>query len=513
MEPSDETQSSSELIVSQYVDGFQIPIMFPTEEFRSAMQYKPRPGDLFIVTYPKCGTTWAQQVLLLIFRQGEPLESLKEFNLATPFMDVRGAKSAENMPRPNAIKTHLPFHLVPWSEQAKYIYIARNPKDCCVSYFHHTKNIPRHGFKGNFDQYFELFLSGKVDYGDCFDHLMEWYEHSRYFKPYTMSETSATLPTQIIEGLKMTLLFPADVFRSGIQYKPRPDDVFIVTYPKCGTTWAQHILLLLFSRGEPVDERKFFSATPFLEVAGAKAAETMPRPGAVKTHLPFRLTPWSNEAKYIYITRNPKDCCVSYYHHMKNLPVHGFKGTFDEFFEHFISGDIGYGDYFDNLLGWYEHRNDPNVLFMTYEDMKENPEAAILKMASFIDEEKYAKPLREDPEKLQRVVKYSSFKHMKVMVNKNLNDLFNMSKEELLKSDLPDEMKKAFDPLLEEVKLKGEKPEFNNFVRKGIVGDWRNYFSEEQSKRMDQKFSERMNGTELEKLWRIYTYDPVSLSL
>ncbi|XP_055935691.1 sulfotransferase 1 family member D1-like [Argiope bruennichi] len=319
-----------------------------------------------------------------------------------------------------------------------------------------------------------------------------------------MSESPATLPIYEIEGLKMPLMFSPDAFRSGIQYKPRPNDVFIVTYPKCGTTWAQHILLHLFSRGEAVDENKFFSATPFLEVTGAKAAETMPRPGALKTHLPFHLTPWSDEAKYIYITRNPKDCCVSYYHHMKNLPGHGFKGTFDEFFECFISGNIGYGDYFDNLLGWYEHRNDPNVLFMTYEEMKENPEAAILKMASFIDEEEYAKLLREDPEKLQRVLKYSSFKHMKEVVNESMNNLFNMSKEELFKSDLPDEMKKSFDSMREEAKLKGDKPEASNFVRKGIVGDWRNHFSEEQSKRMDQKFAERTKGTELKNLWKNY---------
>lgn len=87
-----------------------------------------------------------------------------------------------------------------------------------------------------------------------------------------------------------------------------------------------------------------------------KVAEAMPRPGAFKTHLPFRLVPWSDKAKYIYVTRNPKDTCVSAFHHMKNLPVNGFEGNFDEFFEHFLSGDIDLGDYFDHVLGWYEHR-------------------------------------------------------------------------------------------------------------------------------------------------------------
>ncbi|GBL76482.1 Sulfotransferase 1 family member D1 [Araneus ventricosus] len=133
----------------------------------------------------------------------------------------------------------------------------------------------------------------------------------------------------------------------------------------------------------------------------------MTRPGAIKTHLPYHLTPRSEEAKYIYVTRNPKDCCVSYYHHMKSIPGHGFNGTFDQFFELFISGRIDYGDYFDHLLAWYKHRKDPNVLFMTYEEMKENPETAVLKMASFLDEEKFAKPLKDYPEKLSNVLKSS----------------------------------------------------------------------------------------------------------
>ncbi|GFT12256.1 sulfotransferase 1C2 [Nephila pilipes] len=177
MERPQEEETSSEPFLSHYVNGFQIP-MFPHGNFRSALEYKPIPGDVFIVTYPKCGTTWAQQMLVLIFRQGEPLESQKGFNDVSPFMDARGGKSAEDMPRPNAIKTHLPFRLIPWSEEAKYIYIARNPKDCCVSYFHHMRNIPHKGFKGNFDEFFEIFMTGKIHYEDYFDHLMEWYEHS-----------------------------------------------------------------------------------------------------------------------------------------------------------------------------------------------------------------------------------------------------------------------------------------------------------------------------------------------
>ncbi|GFQ73753.1 hypothetical protein TNCT_516371 [Trichonephila clavata] len=257
-------------------------------------------------------------------------------------------------------------------------------------------------------------------------------------------------------------------------------------------------------RAYDVGHRLLFSSAPFLEITGAEGAEKMPRPGAIKVHFPFHLTPWSEKAKYLYVTRNPKDCCVSYYHHMKNLPGHGFKGTFDQFFELFISGKIDYGDYFDHLLGWYEHRNDPNVMFVTYEEMKENPAAAVLKMASFIDEEKYAKPLREDPQKLNNVLQYSSFKHMKEVVNKAMDDLFKMTPEEIMKTNLPDQMKKTFSTVEKKKDSEVSSPPSVNFVRKGIVGDWKNHLSEDQSKRMDQKFAERTKGTEIENYWKEY---------
>lgn len=82
----------------------------------------------------------------------------------------------ENMKRPRAIKIHLPFHLAPWSANAKYIHVVRNPKDACVSFFYHMKDTPGHGYDGTFDDFFEDYLTEEVDFGGYFDHLMGWYE-------------------------------------------------------------------------------------------------------------------------------------------------------------------------------------------------------------------------------------------------------------------------------------------------------------------------------------------------
>ncbi|GFX99599.1 transposable element Tcb1 transposase [Trichonephila clavipes] len=75
---------------SSIVDGFRMPHVFSAESFRSARQYQPRPDDVFIITYPKCGTTWAQQIIFLIYKLGEPCESSTELLGDFPFLELRG---------------------------------------------------------------------------------------------------------------------------------------------------------------------------------------------------------------------------------------------------------------------------------------------------------------------------------------------------------------------------------------------------------------------------------------
>lgn len=59
------------------------------------------------------------------------------------------------------IKTHLPFKLMPHNIQevgAKVVYVARNPKDVAVSYFHLNKVGPGFLFNQDFESFVEYFL-------------------------------------------------------------------------------------------------------------------------------------------------------------------------------------------------------------------------------------------------------------------------------------------------------------------------------------------------------------------
>lgn len=99
--------------------------------------------------------------------------------------------------------------------------------------------------------------------------------------------------------------------------------------------------------------------------------ENMASPRFIKTHLPVPLLPEQLNGvkpKIVYVARNPKDMCVSYYHYCKL--VHGLHGSFDEFCDLFIQGKTPIGPIWDHILGFWEQRDEPNVLFLKYEDMK-----------------------------------------------------------------------------------------------------------------------------------------------
>lgn len=302
-----------------------------------------------------------------------------------------------------------------------------------------------------------------------------------------------------VEGVRLNKYFPEECIRSALAYKPRPGDVFIVSYPKCGTTWVQHIVYNIYMDAIiPEDPQDRFFRMPFLELQGGEAAIHGRKPGALKTHLSFSKNPYSADAKYIYVTRNPYDCCVSYYYHTKHIPAYEYQdGTFDEFFDSFVNGKTEYGDYFDHLLSWYAHRDDPNVLFLTYEDLKKDTKEWVLKIADVLGET-YGTKLREDPSFLDKVLDMCSLDRMKEVVNTRMSTprdkITSLTKIEDLHPSLLKGLQAASELL--------KKPMTGDFIRKGIVGDWRNHFSEEQIKAMKRRIAEKTKNSDVMDLWK-----------
>lgn len=296
-----------------------------------------------------------------------------------------------------------------------------------------------------------------------------------------------------MDGFRLSKNFTLEHFRSALKYQPGPNDKFVVTFPKCGTTWTQHIGYLIFSKGVPPSSGlEFLRRSPFLEMFGAETVAQMERPGVIKTHLPYNMVPQHPEAKYVYVCRNPKDACVSFFYHTRGFSGYDFTdGKFDDFFQVFLGGKTDYGDYFEHVLSWHAHRNDPNVLFIHYEDMKANPREYVLKIAEFLDKE-YYKLLLGNEEILGKIVEFSDIKSMQVHASENFHNFFTKPLES---HDVPDGLKTFHE-------ASQRQPSSAKFIRKGIVGDWKLHFTPEMNEQMNQKIHKTLSDTDIIDVWK-----------
>ncbi|NXY20217.1 ST2B1 Sulfotransferase, partial [Atrichornis clamosus] len=166
--------------VTETFAGIALPGHLHTQEslgFAAAFTF--RPTDVLIATYPKSGTTWTQEILTLLFSLGDarPAKTIPNWERAPWLEQIYCREALRDTEAPRLLTTHLPAHVLAPALQrskAKVIYVARNPKDVAVSFyhFHHlAKFLPD---PASFDAFLTQFLEGTVHYGSWFDHVKGW---------------------------------------------------------------------------------------------------------------------------------------------------------------------------------------------------------------------------------------------------------------------------------------------------------------------------------------------------
>lgn len=164
-------------------------------------------------------------------------------------------------------------------------------------------------------------------------------------------------------------------------HRPRPDDIFIVSYPKSGTTLMQMILYQLTTPGE-MDFPHITSVSPWFELEftrGNPKNLEVPSPRLFKSHLMYAALP--REGRFIYMARDPRDVAVSAYHHVSL--VRGEDPDFEKFLRDFFLGRSPFGSWFQHIASWWPHRDDPNVLLVRYEEVVADLEGAVRRVAAF----------------------------------------------------------------------------------------------------------------------------------
>jgi hypothetical protein len=168
--------------------------------------------------------------------------------------------------------------------------------------------------------------------------------------------------------------------RAITSYQPRPSDIVISPFGKCGTTWLQQTFHTLRTGGD-MDFDDISRVVPWIEMAKVVgvALDTPQRaePRGFKSHLAYDDMP--RGAKYVVSLRDPKDALVSMYRFMEGWFLEPGAVPIEDFAADWTARD----EYWKHLVSWWNVRHDPNVLMFSYEAMTADPAGHIRRLAKF----------------------------------------------------------------------------------------------------------------------------------
>lgn len=189
--------------------------LFPSKfknELNNFYHCPVRDNDIWISTFPRSGTTLTQELVWLIKNKFD-FETAKKINIweRSPFFEISlffhektksmflkenenneenkkiienmsypGYLAIESISSPRLIKTHFPLSLLPKGvkeKKCKIIYIARNPKDVVVSYYHLLRTWRTSNYIASFPEFWKQFKEGLVPWGPYWNHVLEGWAH------------------------------------------------------------------------------------------------------------------------------------------------------------------------------------------------------------------------------------------------------------------------------------------------------------------------------------------------
>ena len=206
-----------------------------------------------------------------------------------------------------------------------------------------------------------------------------------------------------------------ETFRAAAAYPVSAQDVFVATQMKCGTTWMQQVVYEILHKGAgnlgDSGHVHLNAVSPWIESFDGVPMEKAlllgsSRKKLIKTHLPTKLCPYSEQARYLYVTRHPVSCFASIVDYF-DLMAGPLAPPEPELLDWFCSDRLWWLSWPDHVAGWWEWaQRRHNVLFVHFEEMKKDLAGVVRRAARFLGEE-----LSE--EQARAVVRKSGFEYMK----------------------------------------------------------------------------------------------------
>lgn len=239
-----------------------------------------------------------------------------------------------------------------------------------------------------------------------------------------------------------------------MEFGERDDDVYIVTYPKSGTTLMQMLLYHLTTDGD-MSFPHIYSVSPWIRNDSYRKMKPrkLPSPRLIKTHDKYSFFSKDTKGRFVFVYRNGMDVAVSQYHQNKNYNNPKLK------FESYLKVFFKQKAWFKYCQAWFKNKNKFNIIYIRYEDLLLDKRGEIEKLSKFLG-------ISPTEQQIENAIKYSSFEYMK-----DHEDKFG---------DKEPEVKKIYD----------------QFIRKGQKGEGRSMFDQTQKSLYEADYAKYLQKLE-----------------
>ncbi len=245
-------------------------------------------------------------------------------------------------------------------------------------------------------------------------------------------------------------------------YHPRrdliilPDDVFLVSFPKSGNTWARFLIANLLRPERAADFATISTLVPDPFGTNKRDFERASRPRVIKSHECFD----PRYPRVIYIVRDPRDVAISQYHYHRKCRKIEDDYPLEKFVGRFLAGQTcPHGSWGEHVITWLTtRRGDSRFLLIRYEDLIADGAGELGKIASFLG-------ITASPQLLAQAVERSSADKMRKL-EKEQSHISTLTKDS--RKDLP-------------------------FVRAAGKGDWKSSLPEPLARQIEAAWAPQMN--------------------
>ena len=208
----------------------------------------------------------------------------------------------------------------------------------------------------------------------------------------------------------------AQMMAEAAPYTPTEHDVMVCSFFKSGTNWMMQIVTQIAHRGHAEFDHihdlvpwlelpeRFRYTIPVSDEASWRESPTGLR--AIKTHMPLGKLVLSHAARYVWVVRDPKDVVVSGYHFVRSTALGPLMTSLDRWVDLFLSDDPFNGSWAEHLAGGWRERHRDNLLFLTFESIKRDPQTSIQRIAELMGVDLGAA-------ELEAVLERASYSYMK----------------------------------------------------------------------------------------------------